>query len=346
MRRIFKKLWQFCRGCQPVATNIFRFCPLVLPFHGNRAARWVNQRLLALSLRRACRKLGFRNLITLTFVPNSVDVAGTLGEQVLIYYCVDEYSQFTGANRAAVLEMERKLIQKADLVVVSASRLYETKRAGNANTFLITHGVDIDHFRKACLEETAVPDDACRLPGPVIGFYGLIEDWVDVEVIRHMATARPKWSFLMIGEVKRDISEVRKLPNVHFLGRRPYQTLPGYCKKFDIAVLPFVVNELTLAANPLKVREYLAAGLPVVATPLPEVQSLGGLVHAATTPEEFLRHCDALVDAGNTGPDMTRSHDVDSESWDGKVQILSELVTGVQRHSERRVPQLAKPTEA
>jgi glycosyltransferase involved in cell wall biosynthesis len=118
-----------------------------------------------------------------------------------------------------------------------------------------------------------VPEDAAALPGPVIGFYGLIEDWVDLEVIRHMAAARPDWSFLMIGEVKTDTSAVRRLPNVHFPGRRPYQSLPGYCRKFDIAVLPFVVNELTLAANPLKVREYLAAGLPVVATPLPEVQS-------------------------------------------------------------------------
>jgi hypothetical protein len=153
LRRVLKKLWQFCRGCQPVANNIFRFCPLVIPFHGNRAARWINRRLLAWGLRRACRKLGFRQLITLTFVPNSVDVAGSLGERAVIYYCVDEYSQFTGADRIAILDMERRLMEKADLVVVSASRLYETKRACNANTVLITHGVDVDHFRTACSEE-------------------------------------------------------------------------------------------------------------------------------------------------------------------------------------------------
>jgi glycosyltransferase involved in cell wall biosynthesis len=327
LRRAFKKLWQFCRGCQPVANNIFRFCPLVIPFHGNRAARWINRRLLSWGVRRACRKLGFRQLVTLTFVPNSVDVVGSLGEQAVIYYCVDEYSQFTGADRAAVLDMERRLMEKADLVVVSASRLYETKRACNANTILITHGVDVDHFRTACLAETPVPEDAAALPGPVIGFYGLIEDWVDLEVIRYMAAVRPAWSFLMIGEVKADTSAVRKLPNVHFPGRRAYQSLPGYCKKFDIAVLPFVVNELTLAANPLKLREYLAAGLPVVATPLPEVQKLGELVRAATTPEEFLSQCDALLDDGRRGPDLAVSRHMDAESWDGKVEVLSELIT-------------------
>ena len=341
LRRVVKKLWQFCRGCQPVADNIYRFCPLVIPFHGNRAARWINRRLLAWSLRRASRKLGFREPVTLTFVPNSVDVVGSLGESRVIYYCVDEYSQFTGADRTAVLDMERRLMEKADLVVVSASRLYETKRAFNPNTILITHGVDVDHFRTSCLAETPVPEEAAVLPGPVIGFYGLIEDWVDLEVIRHMATERPEWSFLMIGEVKTDTSAVRNLPNVFFPGRRPYQSLPGYCKKFDIAVLPFVVNELTLAANPLKVREYLAAGLPVVATPLPEVQKLGDLIHSATTPKEFLEQCDAILSSGRRGPDLAASRHMDAESWDGKVDVLSEFIARLPGRPGASIPRLA-----
>jgi len=341
LRRVLKKLWQFSRGCQPVADNIFRFCPLVLPFHGNRAARWINRRLLGWGLRAACRKLGFRDMITLTFVPNSVDVAGSLGEQHVIYYCVDEYSQFTGANRTAIIDMERRLMEKAGLVVVSASRLYETKHTINANTVLITHGVDVDHFRTACMQETPVPEDVAMLPGPVIGFYGLIEDWVNLEAIRYMATERPGWSFLMLGQVKTDISAVRKLPNVHFPGRRAYESLPGYCKKFDIAVLPFVVNELTLASNPLKVREYLAAGLPVVATPLPEVQKLGEFIRMATTPEEFLQQCDALLEAGRRGPDLTVSRQMDAESWDRKVEVLSELITRLPGRGETRVPNVA-----
>jgi len=335
LRRAVKKVWQFVRGCQPVAPNIFRFCPLVLPFHANRAARWFNRRLLSAGLRRTCRTLGFRDPVTLTFVPNSVDVVGSLGERSIIYYCVDEYSQFTGADRDAVLEMEQRLMQKADLVIVSASRLFEAKRAANPNTTLITHGVDVDHFRAACSEKTAVPEDAAQLAGPVIGFYGLIEDWVDLEVIRHMATARPAWSFLMIGEVKTDTAAVRNLPNVHFTGRRPYQSLPGYCKKFDIAVLPFVVKELTLAANPLKLREYLAAGLPVVATPLPEVQKLGDLIHAATTPQEFLAQCDALVASGRLGPDPAISRNMDAESWDGKVELLTQFISRLPPREEK-----------
>ena len=326
LRRVVKKVWQFCRGCRPVAENIFRFCPLVLPFHGNRAARWINRRLLAWGLRRACSKLGFKNRITLTFVPNSAEVAGSLGERLIIYYCVDEYSEFTGADRNAIVDLERRLIRKSDLVVVSASRLFETKRMLNPRTVLMTHGVDVQHFRKACLAETPVPADCAALPGPVIGFYGLLEDWVDLEVVRHLAASRPEWSLLLIGEIKTDISALRKLPNVHFLGRREYQSLPGYCKKFDVAILPFVTNELTLAANPLKVREYLAAGLPVVATPLPEVQKLEGLVRMARSPRDFLDQIDSLLKAGRHGPDLAHSHCMDPESWDAKVEFLSALI--------------------
>jgi glycosyltransferase involved in cell wall biosynthesis len=334
-RRAFKKLLQYFGGTREVSPNITRFCPLVLPFHGNRAARWINRWLLTWGLRRTCRKLGFREPVTLTFVPNSVDVAGTLGERSVVYYCVDEYSQFTGADRTAVLDMEQRLMEKSDLVVVSASRLYETKRSCNSNMALITHGVDVDHFRRACLETTPVPDDAADLPRPVIGFYGLIEDWVDLDVIRYMAATRPSWSLLLIGEIKTDVSGLRSLPNVHLLGRRPYQSLPGYCKKFDIAVLPFVVNQLTMAANPLKLREYLAAGLPVVATPLPEVRKLGGLVRLATTPQEFLNECDALLESGLRGPALSVSSQMDAESWDGKVDILSEFIGRLPSRKDR-----------
>jgi len=330
--RVFKKLWGFCRECRPVAQNISLFCPLVIPFHGSRAARWINRRFFGWSLRRACKKLGFQNPITLTFVPSSADVAGDLGEQVLVYYCVDEYSQFAGADKAGILQMERRLIEKADLVIVSASRLYENKRRYNANTCLITHGVDIQHFRKACLPETAVPADCAALRRPVVGFFGLIENWVDLNVIRCLASARPEWSFVMIGEVRTDTSALRELPNVHLLGRRPYQSLPGYCKGFDIAILPFVTNELTLAANPLKLREYLAAGLPVVAAPLPEVQKLGRFLRIASTSEEYLTEIEALLRSGRRGPNLAASRHMDSESWDVKVEALSSCIQAVSAH--------------
>jgi len=164
---------------------------------------------------------------------------------------------------------------------------------------------------------------------PVIGFFGLIADWVDIKVIRYLAASRPDWSFVLIGEVQTDISALREMPNVHLLGRRSYQSLPAYCKMFDVAVLPFVVNELTLAANPLKLREYLAAGLPVVATPLPEVVKLNGLVRTARTQPEFLDQIEAFLNEGKRGPNLEVSRLMEPESWDEKVEELSRIITDV-----------------
>jgi glycosyltransferase involved in cell wall biosynthesis len=333
-RRAFTKVIAFLRGCRTVADNVSLFSPLVIPFHGNKLARSINQKLLAWSLRRALRKLRFARPITLTFVPSSADVVGKLGEETIIYYCVDEYSQFSGTDAKAILRMEQRLIEKSNLVIVSAGKLMESKQDHNPNTHLITHGVDVAHFRKACLPETVVPADIASIKGPIVGFFGLIADWVDLEVIRAMAVARPQWSFVLIGEVRTDISRLKELPNVHFLGRRPYATLPAYCKAFDVAVLPFVWNELTLAANPLKMREYLAAGLPLISTPLPEVMRLKHLVRMARTPDEYLAHIEQLIAAGKIGPDIAISRRMDTESWDQKVEDLSVLIQ--QAHTKLR----------
>jgi len=331
LRRVWKKLREFLRGLRHVTPTISVFTPLVIPFHGNPAARWVNRRFLAWTLRRASRKLGFEKPVTWTFVPSSAEVVGTLGERLVIYHCVDEFSRFSGADKAGILEMEQVLLKKADLVIVSSSQLYETKRPYNANTFLVTHGVDIEHFRSACAASAPTPAECSNLQGPVIGFFGLIADWVDLEVIRYLAAARPHWSFLMIGDIQTDASALRGLLNVRLLGRRSYQSLPAYCGTFDVAVLPFVVNDLTTAANPLKLREYLAAGLPVVATPIPEVLKFAGLVRTARTPAEFLFQIESLLRERKGGPDPAISRSMDCESWDAKVERLSEIVAGLDR---------------
>jgi len=323
LRRAWKKLKEFAAGCRAVTPNIHIFSPLVVPFYGSKLAHALNRRFFAACLKRTCRQLHFRDPIVLTFLPTSADVAGSLDARVLIYYCVDEYSQFSGTNRAAILEMEKRLIDNSGLVIVSARRLLETKGADNDRTFLIDHGVDVQHFRKACSAQTDVPRDFPPAPGPVIGFFGLVADWVDLPLIRAMALARPQWTFPLIGEVRTAIQMLQGLPNVHLLGRRPYQTLPGYCKAFDVAILPFVMNELTLSANPLKLREYLAAGLPVVATPIPEVRRMGRLVRLASTSDEYIAQIEALLAAGRRGPRLEDSLRMNAESWENKVDELS-----------------------
>lgn len=331
LKRVIAKLRQFWRGCRSVAPNISVLTPLVIPFHGNPIARWINRRLYRASVLRATRQLRFQNPITWTYAPSSADVAGTIGEKLVVYHCVDDFSKFTGADKAGIAAMERRLVQKADIVFVSSNALLETKRRENPNTFLVEHGVDHEHFRRACKPETEIPADCAHMARPLIGFFGLLADWVDFGVIHHLALTRPEWSILLIGEVQTDVSMLSELPNVKILGRRDYKTLPGYCKAFDVAILPFLVNDLTLAANPLKMREYLAAGLPVVATPLPEIRKLEALLRTAATPEEFVARIEGVLNEGRGGPSSAVSELMQPESWDARVATLSAVVQDVLR---------------
>src|SRR5262249_49238986 len=167
--------------------------------------------------------------------------------------------------------------------------------------------------------KTPVPDDIQSLRKPVIGFFGLIADWVDLPLVRFLAQSRPQWTFVLIGKVVTSLEPFDGLPNVHVLAQKPYALLPGYAKAFDVALLPFAVNELTLAANPLKLREYLAAGLPVVSSAIPEAEKLKHILYTARDHAHFLELIESIIDSKKTGPQMSISQQMDSESWDAKV---------------------------
>lgn len=331
LQRALGKLRHAAAGLREVHSRLHVLSPLAVPFHGSALARRVSRTVLRWGVRRACRQLAFRDPITWTFMPTSTEVAGELGEKLLVYHCVDEHSAFTGVDKDPLLALERRLIEKADCVVVSSRRLYATRRPINPRTHLVEHGVDVELFRQACDADRPVAEDMRRLRKPVIGFFGIIADWVDLGLIRFLADARPQWDLALIGKPVADLAALGGTPNVHLLGHRPYAALPSYAKGFDVAIVPFVTNEFTLAANPLKLREYLAAGLPVVSTDLPEVAKMKGAVRIGRDREGFLRAIQAILDSGQTGPQLAISRQMDTESWDQRVEELSGIVAGVCR---------------
>jgi len=323
--RIFNKLKSFTEPIKEVEPNIFVLNPLAIPAYGSKAIVSLNQRSLVRQVKKAMRKLGFANAVNMVFNPAAGMVAGKLGERELIYYCVDEYTAFTGS--AALKEIEEKLFRMADLVVVSAEKLFESKKDFNDNTHIIRHGTDWRHFRTALDAELAIPDDVAGLPRPIIGFHGLLADWVDFELIKKTAEHFSGGSVVLVGKVAVDAEQKVKVldgvPNVHFLGRKPYAELPAYCKAFDVALNPFAINDLTLAANPLKVREYLAAGLPVVSTDIPEVRVLDDCL-VGTDHDDFI----AKVEQGLSQPKPREavSDAIAHESWEAKVDELRAIV--------------------
>lgn len=323
--RIFKKLKAFAEPLREVEANIFVLNPLALPSYGNPFILKINQRFLARQVKKAMRRLGFKNAVNMVFNPAAGMIAGRLGESELIYYCVDEYTAFTGASRG-LKQIEDDLFRRADLVVVSAERLFESKKHLNSNTHIIRHGTDWRHFRTAIDDDLAIPAEIADLPRPIIGFHGLLADWVDYALVKKTAEHFKHGSVVLIGKIAVDAEQKVKIlddvPNVHFLGRKPYAELPAYCRAFDVAVNPFEINELTLAANPLKVREYLAAGLPVVSTDIPEVRVLEdclvGRDHA-----DFISQIELAL--AHPKPRETVSDAISHESWEAKVEELRGL---------------------
>ncbi|MEW6732999.1 MAG: glycosyltransferase [Acidobacteriota bacterium] len=326
LQRICKKIYAFASGLQRVHENIWVFTPLVVPLPGLRLARIFNEHLLRASIRLHCRRLGFSHPITWTFVPSSADVVGRLGEKLVLYHCVDEYSQFSDTNRTMIANIEEKLLRKSDVVIVSAAKLFESKQAINANTYLMRHGVDFEHFARACLDTLEIPPDIGCLPRPIIGFHGLIADWVDMALIERCAQAHPEWSIVLLGKSHDGIRINKRLKNIHWLGGKDYRDLPAYCKAFDVAIIPFVVNELTINANPLKLREYLAAGLPVVSTDIPEAYVFNNLIAIGRNQEEFIHQIELVLANRAPGPNIARSLQMRSESWDARVEELSTLI--------------------
>jgi len=324
--RIYNKLKSFTEPVREVEPNIFVLNPLAFPAYGSKAVVALNQRFLVGQVKKAMRRLGFEDVVNMVFNPAAGMIAGQLGESELIYYCVDEYTAFTGVSDG-LRKIEEDLFRRSDLVIVSAEKLYESKKHFNPNTHIIRHGTDWKHFRTAVDSDLPVPADIADLPRPIIGFHGLLADWVDYELIKKVAEHFKDGSVVLIGKTAVDaemkIKTLDGIPNIHLLGRKPYAELPAYCKAFDVAINPFVVNELTLAANPLKVREYLAGGLPVVSTDIPEVcilaDCLVGKDHA-----DFIAKVEAAVRSSK--PREQVSDAIRHESWEARVDELRAVI--------------------
>lgn len=328
--RAWKKLRDAGRGVREVEPNIHVLAPLYVPAYGSEAVRAVNRTLLRAQVRRAMRMLGMARPISWSFLPSAAPVAGTLGEERVIYHVVDEFSAFSDAS-AHVADLERRMLRRADLVIASSERLLAAKRAVNPRTVLVRHGVDHAHFARALDPTVRVPDDLARLPRPVIGFFGLIADWIDLELVRAVADAHPAASVVLIGKVIASTAALAGARNVHLLGRRSYAELPAYCRGFEVAITPFRLNELALAANPLKAREYVAAGLPNVCTDLPELRAIPGCT-VARSREAFVEEVGRWL--GRGGPDPVRSALVRAEGWEAKVAEIHRHLAALERQVE------------
>ena len=333
--RIARKLGEFVAGPRHEGAGLWVFSPLVLPWPQSRAAAIANRRIIAATIARLASRWGMRDYQLWSFLPNVADYLEDAAPSLSVYYCVDEWSLFRHLDGDAIARAEAKLCRGVDVVFAACEELAEQKRRFNPRTFVAPHGVDHPAFARALDPDTVVPADLAELPRPRIGFYGTINDAVDAALVRAVAERRPEWSIVLIGPQIGDVSALANLPNVHLLGRREHRDLPAYCKGFDVGIIPYAPDERMRYVNPLKAREYLSAGLPVVSTPVPEVERMAECV-VARGPEAFEAAIARALAEDSPARRRARSDAMKNETWQRRVEQVSARIATIKEEKCRR----------
>jgi UDP-galactopyranose mutase len=255
------------------------------------------------------------------YTPQAILHAGHLQPAATVYDCMDELSLFRDADRA-LSDLERRLFQRADLVFTGGQSLYEAKQSQHHDVHLFPSSIDRAHFAQA-REPQPEPEDQAGIPHPRLGYFGVIDERLDLELLDSVAQARPEWQIVLVGPVaKIDVADIPQRPNIHHLGRKAYAELPAYLAGWEVALMPFAHNDATRFISPTKTPEYLAGGKPVVSTSIRDVvrpYGKRGLVRIADGADEFVNAVQAALEE-NAATRAAWLHRVDEfiaqNSWD------------------------------
>jgi glycosyltransferase involved in cell wall biosynthesis len=306
--------------------RFYSYSPAVIPFKPFGPVRRWNRNMLVKGLRRQLRLHNLEAPALFVAQPLAAETLGTLGERLLVYYITDQYAAMPGVYSQYVEDLERTLLSEANLIFVTSTKLQQEKNGRKAHALMLPHGVDFEHFYSATKLQGSVPEELRHLPRPLLGFYGLLAPWVDANLLRHVARAFPKASVVLIGPVWIDFPLPKDVSNLYWFGARSYADLPHYAAQFDVGLIPFRQDLLTAYVNPLKLLEYLALGLPVVSTPLPDLARFGDLVYQASSPDDFIDQVKLALADRSPERSAQRLTLAAGESWDARVNTLQEQI--------------------
>jgi glycosyltransferase involved in cell wall biosynthesis len=291
IKRIIRRLSEGFKRAELKENKLRVLSPLLIPKAQSRIALWLNRKLFSMQVDKELKDMGNGIVEYWCFVPNAVDLVPSGGREMIkiIYYCVDDWTKFHYLDTDWITIKEHELVNRSDFVFAVSHYLEEKlNKISNKNVYYMPHGVEYEKFR-AALSITELPQDVVNIKKPIIGFYGNIYPWVNLVLIKELATRLPDWNFVIIGGVFCDISAFDNIDNVHFLGRKEHDKLPGYCAAFDVAIIPYDMNNPRMeSVSPVKAREILAAGVPVVAADVPELRQFGDEVLIADSADEWI----------------------------------------------------------
>ncbi|HST68361.1 MAG TPA: glycosyltransferase [Solirubrobacterales bacterium] len=326
LSRLWRRLKRGLRGARPAPEGLHVLAPLVLPLHSKEAVRKLNRWLLRFQVKRAARKLGMERPILWAYVPQAETVIDVLDPELVVYHCVDDVAAQKGVDAESFREAEERFARRADLVLASAPALAERMRTLSDHVLYAPNVADTATFATA-LEPGPVDEAIESLPRPRLVFQGaIVATKLDVQLLAEVAKLRPEWSIVLVGprgagDPTGDLSPLDQAPNIHQIGPRQANDLPEVLRGADIGLIPYAINDLTRSVFPMKVYEYLAAGLPVLATPLPALEGVEGI--------ETVVSADELVDAAERdlvvdAPEGRRERSLAaaSHSWEARIEEI------------------------
>lgn len=319
------KLKRLFAGTRKVSDTITVFNPFFLPILCNEYVDKVNKLLLRWQFRKVLRDLKFSDYLLWSGTPTLAPFLGLFQPRLLIYNPVDRYSAFSFVDRAGVQKLEQIIAQAADLIITTAEAIKEDMVPYNKNCEVVSHGVLFEHFNRA-LQDLQVPEDIKGIKKPVIGFFGLLSEWVDLELIQKVALQYSDATVLLVGRVSADVSLFPTIKNVSVIGFREFEVLPAYLRIFDVCIIPFHLTELVDAVDPTKLREYLCAGKPVVTTNFREARKFGDLIYIGRNHDEFIQEVGRALMECDPGIIQKRIMTVREDDWPSKIQQISSLL--------------------
>lgn len=328
-RRILRKLRSVAKLVRrpiPDLPNFVVMSPLPLPFYSRPWLRHLGALLVRTQVRGVAAMLGLHEPVIVITLPTAWDVVRPVRRHALVFNRSDRHSEFPEADRATIEALEHDLLRGADHVVyVSRSLMAQESALTGDRAHFLDHGVDLEHFHPRPAE--ALPPDLVAIPEPRVGFFGALDDYlVDFDLLERLAAELPEVSLVLIGTATSDMDRFTKYPNVYRLGFRPYQQIPAYGSGFDVAVMPWLDNPWIQHSNPIKLKEYLALGLPIVSTPFAEIEHYRDLVRVAADQASFVELVRLTVsDGGLCDPALLRRSVLDS-SWDTRARELMALI--------------------
>lgn len=329
-RRYLNKLKSYAKFMRQASENIWVVSPINIPGFSSSRIQSVNRRLLRAQLALAQVIAGWKgeSPIIISMTPAGALTITSSAAEKIVYYLCDKFDKFRDIEaRKEVERLDREMAKLADGLVCVSKKLHGFYQAIHPRCVYIPHGHNFDLFHSAAMDESPPPNDLTGIDHPIIGYFGSITESNDKEILETIASKRPGWNIVMIGQVVSDYSKLERYPNIHFLGKKKLAELPLYGRHFDACIMNWIMNEWMHFCNPVKAREYLAMGKPVVSVPIPEVvNSLADVVSIASNGEEFIGKIEFEMATDDAQKRQRRIDKVRHDTWRNKVSKISSFI--------------------